>query len=322
MPNSYIALNSLISFKLSKPDSLDVDSIVLYHGQNRVEKMRYANSFNADHLSTSCGKNYLQIKFYSQGKETQKEIFHYIVLAAQPANIITPTPLRKIPHNRSSYTQGLEFLEDLLYESNGTYGNSNVLTLSTSGTITGDKHPLPEQFFGEGLSIINNKVFQLTWRENTMFTYDLSLKHREQRSYPFESEGWGLTNDGKDLLMSDGSNVIYRLDPNTLGVLGQIEVYHDRGPQDMLNELELINGKLYANIYQSDKIAIIDTASGQIESFIDLAGLLPVTDREQGTDVLNGIAYHKSSDEVYITGKKWPWMYIFAANSLRDNVDN
>ncbi len=322
MPNSYIPLHSLVSFKLSKPESLDVDSIVLFNGQNRVEQLQYSNSFNADYLSTTCGKNYLQIKFYSQGKEIQKEIYHYIVLAAKPASVITPSPIRKTQHNRSSYTQGLEFLDDLLYESNGTYGSSNVLTLSTSGAPAGEQNNLPEQFFAEGLTILNNIVYQLTWRENTMFTYDLSLKNRKQRTYPFESEGWGLTNDGNHLLMSDGSHIIYRLDPNTLGVLGQIEVYHDRGPQDRLNELELINGKLYANIYQSDKIAVIDTASGQIETFIDLAGLLPVTDREQGTDVLNGIAYHPSSDEVFITGKKWPWMYIFTSNSLRDNVDN
>lgn len=321
MQNSYIPLNSLISFKLSKPDTLQVDSIVLYHNHHRVEKIRYSNTFNADHFTYTCGKNSLRIEFFTRDQCVQKETFHYIVLAEKAATIFSPQPKRKIPHNRSSYTQGLEFVDNLLYESNGTYGSSNILTLKNSGAANGEKTSLPDEYFGEGLTVLSDKVYQLTWRENTMFMYNLSLTEQTQKPYPFDSEGWGLTNDGRYLYMSDGSHVIYKLDPNTLGVVGQIEVYHERGPQDRLNELELIDGKLYSNIYQSDKIAVIDTASGAIESYIDLKGLLPFSDRQHDTDVLNGIAYHATKGEVYITGKKWPWMYIFDSQDLAVNVD-
>jgi glutamine cyclotransferase len=168
--------------------------------------------------------------------------------------------------------------------------------------------PLPVHLFGEGITIYGDKVFQLTWKAHVGFVYDKdSFELLQDFSYP--TEGWGLTHDGERLIMSDGTPTLHFLDPDTLEETGQIQVYDNKGPVTRLNELEYVRGEIYANVWQTDRIARIDPRTGQVTGWIDLAGLLSQEDRSQRVDVLNGIAYDAQLDRLFVTGKLWPKLF-------------
>ena len=215
--------------------------------------------------------------------------------------------INAFPHSTSSYTQGLEFDNGTLYEGTGgmgaTGGTSFIAKVNyKTGEIT-QKFTLESKYFGEGISIIGDKLYQLTWQQNICFVYDKnSFEKIEEFSY--SGEGWGLCNDGNFLIMSDGTERLYFRDPNTFGLKKTLEVYSNSGPVRKLNELEYINGKIYANVYQSNNIMIIDPKSGAVEGIID-ASLITLEYRGKG-EVLNGIAYQNTTDRLFITGKNWP----------------
>jgi glutamine cyclotransferase len=220
------------------------------------------------------------------------------------ANVVT-----LFPHNTSSYTQGLEFYEGALYEGTGGMGRTGGESrISKVDYKTGEilkKKILDDAYFGEGITVFDDKIYQLTWQQNKCFVYDINT-FTYSNEYSYTGEGWGMTNDGKNLIMSDGTERLYFRDPNTFGLIRTIEVYSNSGPVKMLNELEYINGKIYANIYQTTNIAIIDPKSGAVEGLIDLS-LIALEFREDG-EVLNGIAYEKESDRLFVTGKNWPYL--------------
>ena len=211
------------------------------------------------------------------------------------------------PHATSSYTQGLEFDNGNLYEGTGGMGATGGMSMIArvdlnSGEIL-KKMTLDDEDFGEGITIMGDQIYQLTWQQNKCFVYDKN-SFELLETFQFSGEGWGLCNDGKNLIMSDGSERIYFRDPKTFSLKNTIEVYSNAGRMRMLNELEYIDGKIYANIYQSDNIAIINPASGAVEGLID-ASLISL-DYRKGGEVLNGIAYQKEQDRLFITGKNWP----------------
>lgn len=211
------------------------------------------------------------------------------------------------PHATSSYTQGLEFDNGNLYEGTGGMGATGGMSMIArvdlnSGEIL-KKMTLDDEDFGEGITIMGDRLYQLTWQQNKCFVYDKN-SFELLETFQFSGEGWGLCNDGKNLIMSDGSERIYFRDPKTFSLKNTIEVYSNAGRMRMLNELEYIDGKIYANIYQSDNIAIINPASGAVEGLID-ASLISL-DYRKGGEVLNGIAYQKEKDRLFITGKNWP----------------
>ncbi len=212
------------------------------------------------------------------------------------------------PHDRAAYTQGLEFYQGFLYESTGLNGRSSVRKedLQTARVLL--ERDLPSEYFGEGLTIFQGKVYQLTWKNEKGFIYDPeTLQQIGQFSYT--GEGWGLTHDDHNLILSDGSNQLKFLDPTTFKVVRTISVFSDQQPLMYLNELEYLNGVIYANVYQSDYIVEIDPASGKILGWIDLTGLLSAADRQQPVDVLNGIAYDAAHDRLVVTGKLWPKIF-------------
>lgn len=212
------------------------------------------------------------------------------------------------PHDPNAFTQGLLFDEGSLYEGTGLYGESTLRRVELATGKVEQQIELAEQFFGEGITIVGNRLYQLTWREGRGFIYDkASFTLESEFTYP--TEGWGLTYDGEALLMSDGSAQLFRLDPTTLALLSTITVQDAQGPVVRLNELEYINGVIYANIWQTDRIAQIDPATGYVIGWIDLTGLLPDADRTSSTDVLNGIAYLPTEDRLFVTGKKWPKLF-------------
>lgn len=212
------------------------------------------------------------------------------------------------PHDTASYTEGLVMRNGQLYEGTGRYGLSK-LRQNDLGTGKAIKEiQLDPLYFGEGVTVLGDRIYQLTYLSNTGFLYDRETLKRE-RKFRFATQGWGLTTDGKQLLMSDGSSSIHFLDPHTLEVEGNIFVSDDLGPVGFLNELEFVDGKVYANVWQTSFIAVIDAASGKIIGWIDLEGLNPDPERLKYPYVLNGIAYDETRGHFLVTGKCWPNLY-------------
>jgi glutaminyl-peptide cyclotransferase len=212
------------------------------------------------------------------------------------------------PHDPRAYTQGLFYLNGVMYESTGLNGESSIrkVRLETGEVI--QKRDIPEQYFGEGIINWKDRLLELTWKNELGFVYDLtSFAPKGQFMYP--GEGWGLTQDGKRIIMSDGSAQLRFWDPETLRETGRVTVTGDSGPVDQLNELEWIKGEVYANVYQTNRIARIDPASGKVTGWIDLTGILSPADRVQPVDVLNGIAYDARTDRLFVTGKLWPKLF-------------
>jgi len=208
------------------------------------------------------------------------------------------------PHPADAYTQGLQFADGILWEGTGQYGQSTIrktdLATGRSETVA----RLPRSQFGEGITLVGGKLYQLTWHANACHVYDAAtMKKITEFRYP--GEGWGLTTDGSKLYMSDGSARIRIVDPATFRREGRIDVTCKGEPLDLLNELEWIEGKIWANVYTADRIVIIDPASGVVEGIVDLAGLLPEELRGPETDVLNGIAYDAAGKRIFVTGKNW-----------------
>ncbi len=212
------------------------------------------------------------------------------------------------PHDPGAFTQGLVYLDGVLYEGTGLHGASSLRRVDLETGQVWQQYDLPGEYFGEGIAILNDKIYQLTWQSQTGFVYDLTtFELLDQFTYP--SEGWGLTHDGTRLIMSDGTATLYFLDPQTLKFTGQVLV-HD-GPNSIarLNELEYVEGQVWANVWQTDWIARIDPDSGQVLGWIDLNGLLAPEDRTQPVDVLNGIAYDAVGKRILVTGKWWPRLF-------------
>lgn len=212
------------------------------------------------------------------------------------------------PHDKRAYTQGLIYLDGVLWESTGQYGSSSLrkVELKTGKVIK--QITVPPKYFAEGMTVFHNKVFQLTWQEQKGFIYD-PVTFQKQGEFTYTGEGWGLTHDGESLIMSDGTNEIRFLDPTTLQTTRTISVFDGEQPVEQLNELEYIAGEIYANIYQTDRIVRIDPKSGKILGRIDLTGLLKTKERTGAEDVLNGIAYDEAGKRLFVTGKMWPRLF-------------
>ena len=218
-------------------------------------------------------------------------------------------------HDQEAWTQGLVFEDGVLYEGTGLRGHS---TLRRVELETGDIlqiRELPAQFFGEGVTIYGNKIIQLTWQSNVGFVYDKeSFELLQEFNYP--TEGWGITHDGKRLIMSDGTSTLHFLDPETFEEIGGIEVLDRGSPVTRLNELEYVQGEIYANVSQTDLIARIAPLTGQVTGWIDLKGLLAPEDGSEPVDPLNGIAYDAKNDRLFVTGKLWPKLFEIELISL------
>lgn len=212
------------------------------------------------------------------------------------------------PHDRDAFTQGLVFEDGFLYEGTGLYGHSTLrrVDLETGNIL--QVHELSDEYFGEGITIYEDKVIQLTWKSNTGFIYDKNT-FELLREFSYPTEGWGITHDGERLIMSDGTSTLYFLNPQTFERTGHIEVFDQDGPVTRLNELEYIKGEVYANVWQTDRIARIAPETGRVIAWVDLQGLLTAEDRLERVDVLNGIAYDAQNDRLFVTGKWWPKLF-------------
>jgi glutamine cyclotransferase len=212
------------------------------------------------------------------------------------------------PHDPSAFTQGLVYYNGFLYEGTGLHGASSLRQVRLDDGLIIKGLLLPEQYFGEGITIVDNRIIQLTWKEYTGFVYDLdSFTQLEQFTYP--TEGWGLTFDGQYLIMSDGTSTLTFLDPKDYSQVKQIAVTSKTGPIEHLNELEYIDGVIYANIWQSDQVVLINPKNGDVIGWIDFSDLRSHLNAEHQIDVLNGIAFNPDTGQLLITGKLWPSIF-------------
>jgi glutamine cyclotransferase len=214
--------------------------------------------------------------------------------------------VNEYPHDQTAFTQGLVFEDGVLYEGTGLYGQS---TLRRADVETGDVtklYSLSDNFFGEGITVFDDRIIQLTWKSGKGFVYDKN-SFELLSEFEYSTEGWGITHNGTSLIMSDGTSTLYFLDPETFQTVDQIEV-HDKEPVTRVNELEYINGSVYANIWQTDNIAIINPQTGNVTGWIDLTGL-KVLVNQTTRDVLNGIAYDPNEGRLFVTGKKWSKLF-------------
>ena len=220
----------------------------------------------------------------------------------------TYTIVREVPHDTDAYTQGLLLHEGSLYESTGLLGRSQLRRLDPQTGAVLASVSLPLDRFGEGLAVLGDRLYQLTWKSRVGYVYDLTTLALLD-SFAYDTEGWGLTTDGTSLIMGDGTSTLRVLDAETFDVTREIVVRDGTSPLGALNELEYVNGQIFANVYQSDWIVRIDLESGTVLEWIDLAGILPANQRSPVTDVLNGIAYMSGTGTLLVTGKLWPTMF-------------
>ena len=231
--------------------------------------------------------------------------------------VVVPVPIsynivNQYPHDPKGFTEGLEFHDGFLYESVGQYGESDVrkVELATGKVVLSTK--MDARYFGEGLTLLNDKFYQLTYREGKGFIYN-SKTLKQEGSFPFPTqEGWGMTNNGTHLIFNDGGNVLYFMEPASGNIVKQLTVTDEHGPVYRINEMELIKGFIYANQWQLDVLLKIDTATGKVVGRVDLSGLRqqtgipPLSGDEDAPEVLNGIAYDATGNRIFITGKNWP----------------
>ena len=248
-------------------------------------------------LSAACG----------EGAARRKESAGETRTPAAPVRY-TYTVRNVYPHLRSSYTQGLLWADGVLWEGTGQHGESVLQRIDLASGRPEVVAALPDREFGEGIALLDGKIYQLTWQSNTAHVYDAATGRR-LRDFSYAGEGWGLTTDGASLYMSDGSATIRVLDPVTFRRKGSVTVTCEGRPVQFLNELEWIDGKIWANVYTTDAIVVIDPATGVVEAIVDLTDLLPADDATATTDVLNGIAYDPATKRIFVTGKNWPKLF-------------
>jgi glutamine cyclotransferase len=229
------------------------------------------------------------------------------LLASPLAGQWTYQVVNTYPHDREAFTQGLEYRNGFLYEGTGLHGRSTLRKVKLETGVVLQKLSLPAHFFGEGISVLGDRIVQLTWQSEVGFVWGLQ-DFKLQRQFSYRGEGWGLTTDGRHLYFSDGTDEIRVLDSQTLAETRRIRVLENGRPLKDLNELEWVEGEILANVWQTDRIVNINPLTGRVTGSIDLTGILPAPERA-GTDVLNGIAYDAAGKRLFVTGKLWPKLF-------------
>lgn len=300
-------LKDKVTITLKEKNDKPVDKIQFF--VNGKEIPGNENTLTISSADFGVGKHSVSALAFYPGK-TKKTNNSFEVFAAQKPAIYSYKIINSYPHDSKAFTQGLEYHNGFLYETTGRRGQSTLRKVEIKTGKVLQKIDLDKQYFGEGMTILNNKIYWLTWEGKKGFVYDLeTFKLEKEFSYGKSSQGWGLTNNGSELIKSDGSNKIWFLDPETLKEKRHIQVYTvDRAVAD-INELELINGKLYSNKWQKNTIVIIDIKTGTVEGLADLRPLEKEMAKTQKLvaqdEVLNGIAYDKENDRLFVTGKNW-----------------
>lgn len=305
LKNNTLKQGEIFNVQLKGVDAQKIKGFELYKGDEPLE-------VNDGVVSTEgwrLGKRPIMAVVETEGRvDTLSETL--TLLASKTPVLLKYNLLHTYPHDIKAYTQGLEFSGDTLYESTGQYGKSSLRKLDfKTGKIWEIKN-IERKYFAEGITLYQDKIYQLTWREKIGFVYDKAdFKLEKTFAFSHSAEGWGLCTDGKYFYKSDGTEKIWRLDLQTLEELDFVEVYTDTRAIESVNELEWVDGKIYANIYQRDALAVINPADGTVEAVLDLSKLKTQVTAHEQLDVLNGIAYHKGRGTFFVTGKNWDKLF-------------
>tara|TARA_R110001599_G_scaffold58001_1_gene159659 strand:- start:2261 stop:3301 length:1041 start_codon:yes stop_codon:yes gene_type:complete len=302
-----LVINKKATATLTEANNKPIDSIQFFVNGKRVASKGNTITFGTKELGV--GKfTVTALAFYP--KKTKKINNSIEILSNVEPAIYSYKLINTYPHDKTSYTQGLEFYNGFLYETTGQKGKSVLRKIELKTGKILQEAKLDSKYFGEGMTIFNNKIFWLTWKARKGFVYDLeTFEQKNEFSYTWSSEGWGLTNDGTHLIKSDGSDKIWFLNPTTLKEEKSIQVYTNKYSLKELNEIEYINGKIYANKWQQNSIVIIDAKTGIVEGVANLSGLKKEIEKIQTLanqdEVLNGIAFDKETGRIFVTGKHW-----------------
>jgi glutamine cyclotransferase len=308
LANERLPIGSTIALSITKKqDAQLIDSLRWFVNGRWLETTK-GEDVQWDTQEQTTGTHRIEAVAHYQSGQRDIVSVQILLLAPTPPVRYTYRVVRTFPHDRKAYTQGLLFDSGFLYESTGLTGESSLrkVDLQTGQPIM--KIELENEMFGEGLTLVDDKLVQITWKNQTAFVYQKSdFKLLERIRYNIQ-EGWGLAFDGEHLLMTDGSANLYFLDMY-FNEKHRIQVCDHEGPVRNLNELEYIEGELWANIYLTNDIVRIDTKTGVVVGRIDMSGILPNSDRRPDTDVLNGIAYDSENKRIFVTGKNWPKLF-------------
>lgn len=298
------------TFAIQNPEGKTIDSVVYYVNDTNIGAKKSTEALIFDLKDKKLGYQNLKALVYFDGQTKAEEVEGRIeVISGLTPKMYSYTVVNTYPHDEKAFTEGLEFYRDTLIESTGQKGGSYFRKFDYKTGFAYKQINMEPQYFGEGITVINDKIFQLTWQDMTGFIYNANtLKLEKKFQYDKKIEGWGMTNDGKNIYHSDGTEKIWTMDPATQKITDYINVYTGGTKIKSINELEWIEGKIFGNIWQKDVIAIIDPATGSVFGAIDLSGLRKEV-KSANAEVLNGIAYNKKTKTIFVTGKYWDKMF-------------
>jgi glutaminyl-peptide cyclotransferase len=299
-----------VSLALTNPKNKTIDSVVYQINDKKIGSVKSNKKFDYALSKEKFGEHSLKATAYFEGDKIDTETKLTLVSSIEP-KLLNYKIVNTYPHNSDAFTEGLEFHGDYLYESTGSGGNykSFIRKMDYKTGKVLQQVDLDPKYFGEGITILKNKIFQLTWENKTGFIYDLNtMKLEKTFKYDKDIEGWGMTNDGENIYHNDKTERIWKMNPETQKMIDYVNVYSNSTKIESINELEWIEGKIYANVWQKDIIIIINPNNGAVESVIDMKDLrTKVTNKE--AEVLNGIAYNPKTKTIFVTGKNWDKMF-------------
>lgn len=303
--NSAVKLNDSIrvSISLSKQEA-KLDSSQVFYDNNIAASLKGALSYSFVPTLSKLGIHKVVVKnYFADGKSETLES-NLRVLSDVIPKLEKYSVIKTYPHSKEDFTEGLEFYNGYLYESTGLEGKSLIKKTELNSGKVLKEITLDKEYFGEGITILDNKIFQLTWKNKKGFVYNLD-DFKFIQNFSYNTEGWGMTNNGKELIMSDGTNKIYFLNPNSFAVTSTLEVYDNVSSIANINELEYYKGSIYANVWRTFLILKIDAATGRVLARMDMEELIHKAGSLQEVDVLNGITVNPATGNLLVTGKLW-----------------
>jgi glutaminyl-peptide cyclotransferase len=308
--NAGFKLNEQIKIILTAEDKNTPDSVKIWFDSQLVTVLKVLpwEYTVPSSFVTKTGRKSLKVVAYKSGSNSQTITRFLLVYSDGTPKRNSYKVINTYPHDKGAFTQGLVYENGLFYEGTGEVGTSYLRKVEPETGKVLFQLNLEPPLFGEGIAILGDRIFQLTWESKVGFVYNKNTMKQINKIY-YQTEGWGLTTVGNKLVMSDGTNCLYFMDPDQFNIVSSLEVYDNEKKVEKLNELEYINGEIWANIWQTDLIARIDASSGKVIAYIDMRGILSDPETDTNINVLNGIAYDQAGKRIFVTGKNWPKLF-------------